>query len=435
MEGDSGALRAGEGDGDTMFHFCDLGGGASRKNSVCEEAGGSCSAAAVDDSGANYVFNNGGADESPLDLNTSKVGIDDFEILKLIGQGGYGKVYQVRKKDTDEIFAMKVMDKSFLLESGSVEGTRIERDILRTVRHPFVVSLYYAFQNKKKVYLVMDYMNGGQLFYHLREEAMFSENLVQFYAAEIVLALQHLHQDLDVIHRDLKPENILLGSDGHISLTDFGLAKDNMSERSKTSTFCGTVEYMAPEMVSGEGYHQSADWWSLGVLMYDMLTGSPPWTSKNQGVLQKKIREAKLRMPPYISPEANSIIRGFLTKDVKKRLGSGPKGIQEIKNHRFFKGINWRKLLNKELDPPFKPRIEKGQLDCAHFDKRFTEQTAFDTPVNSLDGLSTSQDQLFFGFSYVRSSSPKSFGSVEDVTEAHSLQAFSPPSTAPSERL
>jgi serine/threonine protein kinase len=342
-----------------------------------------------------------------LDLETSKVDLNDFTLLKLIGQGGYGKVYQVQKKDTEHVYAMKVLRKKHLITTGALEGTMVEREVLRSIRHPFIVSLHYAFQTEGKVYLVMDYLNGGQLFFHLREEAMFSEDLVRFYTAEIVLALEHLHQQ-GIIHRDLKPENILLNSDGNLCLTDFGLSKA-VEEGQSARTFCGTLEYMAPEMLKGQPYGKATDWWSLGILIYDMLTGNPPWTSANNSTLQKKILTQKLRLPTYLSREAASIIRQLLNRDAKKRLGSGKNGIRDIKEHPFFKGVPWKKMLNKEVDPPFRPRIEKGVFDVGNFDKKFTDAAPTDSPVKSIDDITASQRELFAGFSYVRSCSPIAF--------------------------
>jgi len=294
---------------------------------------------------------------------------------------------------------MKVLRKDFLVRTHNVEYTKSEKDILRKIRHSFIVSLHYAFQNESKVYLVMDYINGGQLLYHMREQAMLSEPLVKFYAAETVLALEHLHQ-LDIIHRDLKPENILIDSQGNISLTDFGFAKESINDSNKTKTFCGTVEYMSPEMIKGEGYGKTTDWWSLGILIYDMLTGEPPFRHKNEGVLHQKILKDKIKCPKYFSGEACSLIKGFLNRDASKRLGSGAHGIEDIKKHLFFKGINWKKLLNKEIDPPFRPTVPKGKLDTSNFDEEFTNVPAVDSPVTYR--LTESEAKLFKNFSWVR---------------------------------
>mmetsp|Transcript_13646 Transcript_13646/g.17181 ORF Transcript_13646/g.17181 Transcript_13646/m.17181 type:complete len:302 (-) Transcript_13646:508-1413(-) len=200
-----------------------------------------------------------------------RVSLEDFDILRLVGKGAYGKVHQVRKKDTGKIFAMKVMRKEMLIQTNNVSYTMTERNILRNIRHPFIAQLYYAFQTKGKVYLVMEFLNGGQMLYHMRQQAMLSEEHVRIYAAEIVLAIEYLHS-LDIVHRDIKPENVLLSSDGHLRLADFGLAKVNVTDDS-AKTFCGTIEYMAPEIIKGSGHGKGVDWWSLGILICDALTG------------------------------------------------------------------------------------------------------------------------------------------------------------------
>jgi len=220
-------------------------------------------------------------------MNPPKVALEDFEILALVGKGAYGKVHQVCKKNTGEIFAMKVMRKESLIKTNNVSYTITERNILRNIRHPFIASLHYAFQTKGKVYLVMDFLNGGQLFHHMRKQAMFTEDAVRIYAAELVLAIEHLHS-CNIVHRDLKPENILMSAEGHLCVADFGLAKDDVTDETKTKTFCGTVEYMAPEIIQGIGHGKAVDWWSLGILMFDMLTGSTPFKAKKQESTSKR---------------------------------------------------------------------------------------------------------------------------------------------------
>eukprot|EP01117_Protostelium_nocturnum_P013726 TRINITY_DN5155_c0_g1_i1.p1 TRINITY_DN5155_c0_g1~~TRINITY_DN5155_c0_g1_i1.p1 ORF type:complete len:433 (-),score=175.41 TRINITY_DN5155_c0_g1_i1:61-1359(-) len=333
------------------------------------------------------------AEESTLYPSKAKVKKEDFDFLRLVGRGGYGKVYQVRKRDNGQIYAMKVLRKDFLIETNNVGYTKMEKDILRTVNHPYIVKLHYAFQSDSQVCMVMDFLNGGQVYYHMKDTSMFTEKVVMFYGAQIVLALEHLHS-LDIIHRDLKPENILFDGKGNISLTDFGLSKDAMKEGKRTSTFCGTIEYMAPEVIKGEGYGKPADWWSLGSLLFDMISGRPPFESDNEEALQKKICTQKLKIPSFFTSEASSLIKGLLTRDEKKRLGAN--GAEEIKKHRFFKPINWRKLLDGEITPPFKPKVSDC-LDYSNFDKQYTSEALQMSPEFK---LSESQERLFHGFSW-----------------------------------
>jgi len=274
---------------------------------------------------------------------------------------------------------------------------------LNNINNEFLVKCYYSFSDNEYIYFVMEYLNGGDLSFFFNSFKTLKEEVVKTYAAEIILACEYLHSK-DIIHRDLKPENILLDSEGHISLTDFGFAKESIGSDQKTRTFCGTLEYMSPEMIKGTGYGKATDWWSVGILIFDMLTGEPPFRHKNEGTLQQKILKDKIHLPNYLSSETHSIMKGLLNRDDKKRLGSGVTGTQEIKNHSFFKGVNWKKYINKEVDPPFRPSVPKGMLDISNFDDDFTKQPAVDSPVPSM--LSKSQDQLFFGFSYVRTPSP-----------------------------
>jgi len=241
---------------------------------------------------------------------------------------------------------------------------------------------------------VMEYINGGQLFYHMRKDCLFTEDLARFYAAEIILALQHLHKD-HIIHRDLKPENILITSRGHICLTDFGLAKEEVQSDEGASTFCGTLEYMSPEMIQGVKYGKPADFWSVGILIYDMLYGQPPFQSKNRKKLQDMILKKKIFMPTYWQKETQSFIRALTNRDPKKR----PK-IDQIKNHAYFKGMSWSKLSRLEIEPPFKPRIERGDLDVSNIDEYYVSKDPTFSPANP---ITQSQDDQFRNFTYARS--------------------------------
>ncbi|RKO96194.1 Pkinase-domain-containing protein, partial [Caulochytrium protostelioides] len=220
----------------------------------------------------------------------------DFEVLKMLGKGNFGKVLQVRKKDTGRIYAMKILIKKDVVEKREVQHTLSERNVLIQATSPFLVGLKFAFQTPEKLYLVLDFMNGGELFYHLQSETAFSESRARFYTAELISAIAHLHR-YNIIYRDLKPENILLDSNGHIALTDFGLCKENISADKITNTFCGTAEYLAPEVLLGRGYGKPVDWWSLGILFYEMTTGLPPFFSENTNMMFKKILHAEVTYP------------------------------------------------------------------------------------------------------------------------------------------
>ncbi|XP_020336476.1 ribosomal protein S6 kinase alpha-2 isoform X1 [Oncorhynchus kisutch] len=321
-----------------------------------------------------------------------------FELLKVLGQGSYGKVFLVRKirgSDRGQLYAMKVLRKATLKVRDRVRS-KMERDILAEVNHPFIVKLHYAFQTEGKLYLILDFLRGGDLFTRLSKEVMFTEEDVKFYLAELALALDHLHS-LGIIYRDLKPENILLDEEGHIKITDFGLSKEATDHDKRAYSFCGTIEYMAPEVVNRRGHTQSADWWSFGVLMFEMLTGSLPFQGKDRKETMVLILKAKLGMPQFLSPEVQSLIRALFKRNPANRLGAGPDGVEEIKRHNFFGNIDWNKLYRREIKPPFKPAVGRPE-DTFHFDPEFTSRTPTDSP-----GIPPSDNthQLFRGFSFV----------------------------------
>uniref|UniRef100_A0A8I6GEE6 non-specific serine/threonine protein kinase n=1 Tax=Rattus norvegicus TaxID=10116 RepID=A0A8I6GEE6_RAT len=297
-----------------------------------------------------------------------------FELLKVLGQGSYGKVFLVRKvtgSDAGQLYAMKVLKKATLK----------------------------AFQTEGKLYLILDFLRGGDLFTRLSKEVMFTEEDVKFYLAELALALDHLH-GLGIIYRDLKPENILLDEEGHIKITDFGLSKEAIDHDKRAYSFCGTIEYMAPEVVNRRGHTQSADWWSFGVLMFEMLTGSLPFQGKDRKETMALILKAKLGMPQFLSAEAQSLLRALFKRNPCNRLGAGVDGVEEIKRHPFFVTIDWNKLYRKEIKPPFKPAVGRPE-DTFHFDPEFTARTPTDSP-----GVppSANAHHLFRGFSFVASS-------------------------------
>jgi len=319
-----------------------------------------------------------------------------FDLLRVLGQGSFGKVFLVRKnsgKDSGSLYAMKVLKKASLKIRDRIR-TKMERNILADVEHPFIVKLHYAFQTEGKLYLILDFLRGGDLFTRLSKEVMFTEDDVKFYLAELALALQHLHS-LGIIYRDLKPENLLLDSHGHIAVTDFGLSKENF-ENDKAYSFCGTVEYMAPEVVNRKGHTFAADWWSFGVLMYEMLTGQLPFQGENRKETMSQILKAKLGMPDYLSLPAQSLLRALFKRNPVNRLGYGSEGVEDLKRHEFFATINWDDLKDRKVDPPFKPTIVPDET--FHFDATFTSKTPKDSP-----GIppSATAHELFRGFSYV----------------------------------
>ncbi|KAG8197930.1 hypothetical protein JTE90_020308 [Oedothorax gibbosus] len=312
-----------------------------------------------------------------------------FSLIKLLGQGSFGKVFLVRKTtgpDINTLYAMKVLKKATLKVRDRAR-TKFERDILVDVRHPFIVKLHYAFQTEGKVYLILDFLRCGDLFTRLSREVMFTEDDVKFYLAELVLALEHLH-NIGIIYRDLKPENILLGEDGHICLTDFGLCKESLNNE-KTFSFCGTVEYMAPEVINRKGHTTAADWWSFGVLMFEMLTGTLPFHSSNKKETMNQILKARLQMPQYLSEQAQGLLRCLFKRNPDNRLASGP----EMRSHCFFYPIDFEKLYMKKVQPPFIPTIPI--LYVENISKEIQDSPGVPP--------SATAHELFRGFSYVAS--------------------------------
>lgn len=337
-----------------------------------------------------------------------KMTAEDFEPLMCLGKGSYGTVLLVRQRATGRLFAQKQFKKaSITVHKKLIEQTKTERNILESVnRHPFIVNFYYAFQDHEKLYLILEYAQGGELFHHLAAERMFSEEVAAFYMAEMVLALDHLHRSVGVIYRDLKPENCLLDAEGHLLLTDFGLSKVSLDEDNPCRSFLGTVEYMAPEVVQGSKYGAAVDWWSLGALGFDLLTGSPPFTGNNNAKIQEKILKSKLSLPYYLSADAKDLLTRLLRKEPKKRLGSNmPKDLQTIKNHRFFRKINWKALEARELEPPIQPLITDPEL-AENFAQDFTDLPLSPVLTRKFDDVfNDAQTNPFGGFSFVASQS------------------------------
>ena len=267
----------------------------------------------------------------------SKLSIEDFTIIKVIGRGSYGKVLLVKKKgEEDQRYAMKILKKLAMIQRNQIEHIKTERQILELMDHPFITKLRYAFQTPEKLYLVTDYYPGGELFFHIQRVERFNEEATKFYAGELVLALGYLHKH-NIIYRDLKPENVLIDKKGFIKVTDFGLSKQNIINTNQTNSFCGTPEYLAPEIILNEGHGKPVDWWSLGNIIYEMLTGVPPFYCKDRNMLFETIKSKEPIYPEYLSEEVVDLISKLLIKDPKKRLGTATDE-EEIKNHPWFKG-------------------------------------------------------------------------------------------------
>ncbi|KAL6877091.1 serine/threonine protein kinase, AGC family [Trichoderma novae-zelandiae] len=334
-----------------------------------------------------------------VENRVGKLTIDDFDLLTLVGKGSFGKVMQVRKKDTGRIYAIKTIRKAKIITRSEVTHTLAERSVLAQINNPFIVPLKFSFQSPEKLYFVLAFVNGGELFFHLSKEGRFDINRSRFYTAELLCALECLH-GFNVIYRDLKPENILLDYQGHIALCDFGLCKLEMKDEDSTNTFVGTPEYLAPELLKGEGYGKTVDWWTLGVLLYEMLTGLPPFYDENTNEMYRKILTAPLNFPGYdvVPPAARDLLTKLLERDPSKRLGVN--GSTEIKSHPFFHGIDWKKLLQRKYEPTFKPNVANA-LDTGNFDDVFRNEVAQDSVPDDFVLSKTMQDQ-FANFSYNR---------------------------------
>lgn len=312
-------------------------------------------------------------------IDRPKVSIEDFELVKVIGKGSFGKVTLVRKKSDQNLYAMKVLSKPNVIKRKQVEHTNTERRILAGIDHPFIVRLHFAFQTKEKLYFVLDYASGGELFFHLSRMKRFSEATTRFYCAELTLALDALHAH-DVVYRDLKPENILLDGEGHVKLVDFGLAKEGVSDPTEgASSLCGTPEYLSPEVLDRQGHGTAVDWWNLGMVAYEMLTGLPPWYTTDRDKLFEALRSAPLKFPMSVNRTAALFIQALLNRDPHRRLGAG--GGDEVKLHPFFSHIDWVALYNRKVTPPFAPsKNDKNDVNTANFEKEFTNMN-----LNSID--------------------------------------------------
>uniref|UniRef100_A0A672GMX3 Protein kinase C n=1 Tax=Salarias fasciatus TaxID=181472 RepID=A0A672GMX3_SALFA len=329
-----------------------------------------------------------------------RMNLHDFVFIKVLGKGSFGKVMLAELKGSDEVFAVKVLKKDVILQDDDVDCTLTEKRILALARkHPYLTQLYCCFQTKDRLFFVMEYVNGGDLMFQIQRSRKFDEARSRFYAAEVTSALMFLHRH-GVIYRDLKLDNILLDAEGHCKLADFGMCKEGILNGVTTTTFCGTPDYIAPEILQELDYGPSVDWWALGVLMYEMMAGQPPFEADNEDDLFESILHDDVLYPVWLSKEAVSILRAFMTKSPNKRLGCVvAQGLEEaIKLHPFFREIDWTLLEQRKIRPPFKPRI-KTKRDVNNFDQDFTREEPVLTPVEDSIIKQINQDE-FKGFSY-----------------------------------
>jgi len=308
--------------------------------------------------------------------------LDQFEKLVIVGTGTFGKVYLVKHRPTNNYFAMKSLPKAEVVRWKQVEHINTERQILSSIRHPFIVNLYRSFQDDKNLFLIMEYVIGGELFSHIKRAGRFSNEVARFYAAEILLALEYLHS-LNITYRDLKPENLLIDSTGHIKITDFGFAKQ---VEDRTWTVCGTPDYLAPEIILTKGHGKAVDWWALGILIFEMLAGFPPFCDDNTYAIYEKILGGRVSFPAYFDADARDLIKRLLAQDRTRRLGSLKGGAADIKAHKWFKGVDFDALVQRRMNGPIIPEVGHAG-DTIYFDHYEDVVQIDNTPGDPYRGL------------------------------------------------
>ena len=333
----------------------------------------------VEDKEIQLRENSQDSNNSENDNIIEKISYDDFIKIKLLGTGSFGKVLLVRLKRNNKLYAMKILSKIFLKNRHQEEHTKTERDLMVSINSPFVVNIKFAFQDTSNLYIVTEFMQGGDMFYHLHDIGKFSAERAKFYIIELTLALESLHKK-NMVYRDLKPENILMDNKGHIKITDFGLSKILENQDDKTYTLCGTPQYLAPEILAKKGYDKNIDWWSLGCFLYEMLTGCLPFNIPRDEPLRVSLFTKEVKFPKGFDKQTKDFIKKLLVANPLKRLGSQDDYLS-IKSHPYFQGIDWKKYEKREVKPPYVP-VFSDELDLRYFDKLFTDEDITSTKSN-----------------------------------------------------
>jgi serine/threonine protein kinase len=329
----------------------------------------------------------------------AKVGLDDFNFIAVLGRGNFGKVMLGRSHRTNQLCAVKILKKDMIIDNSEIQSMQAEKDVFLIAnreQHPFLTNLHCSFQTANRIYFVMEYVSGGDLMWHV-QQGNFSLRRAKFYAAEVLLALKYLHEN-GIVYRDLKLDNIMLSTEGHIKLADYGLCKPDMWYGKTTNTFCGTPEFMAPEILKEQNYTRSVDWWAFGVLVYQMLLGKSPFRGDDEDEVFNAILTDEPLFPIQMASEAVGLLQSLLEKNPQARLGSGPRDAEEIMEHPYFGNINFDNILDLKVPPPYIPEV-KTEEDVSFFDKDFTTEVPRLTPVNSV--LDSATQAQFRGFSYV----------------------------------
>ena len=355
-------------------------------------------------------------EESDKALNI-KVTYNDFKPLKVLGRGSFGEVLLVRLRASGKIYAMKILNKNVIKLKKQQSHTKTERDLMVRINCPFIVNIKSAFQDGENLYLVSEFMQGGDMYFHLHEgtSIRFTEESIRFYVIELVLALEFLHKN-NMVYRDLKPENILLDSKGHIKITDFGLSKILEEKDEKAFTICGTPQYLAPEVLLRQGYDKTIDWWSLGCVMYEMFEGRIPFPIRRNTKMSMKIYENEIEFPKPINSEAKDFILKLLVVKPKERLGYGPDGSENVKNHPFFEGIDWDSAFEKEIKPPFVPKL-KNDTDLKYFESQFTDEPITGPKVKNVRDREREPSNEYKGFTYMAESVSKELKNLANEGE------------------